>query len=625
MKVFRTGLAGLLVAPVLAVALVAGPTAQPAAAFDIGPEAKALLDKGAQVGRSTVAFGKVIPGVGTAITVATAAWAAYQNRDALLGFDWRAACQTAIDGGSGGPALGCTLMALLNKPGATIDPATGEPSTGPNVPQAHPYGWTPSAGNNGTKAEIAQVNSTTITITVECTMRAFFTTSNRWGCGTAYNDDSRAFSSRTGETHSAFPGTNLVACKTSSGQVVTRVPQASQTGAVSFGSRPDWNPPPQPWTQVMTLAPCNAGETVVGLQVPPAQPSWLYQSYGLAWGEFLKGSIPTEILEGDLTFGGSRVDVTCKNAVTGETQHLVADSAWSEEDPTGVLPSCKGRLGDDWYMTNATVTPTLPKVDGEPIPDEIEIPDFVPDEWTKEVQTTDHPDWQPCETDGKGCALSVWIDNDPCSVGAGDCVKWTEVLTQTPNRVTCKYGTRVIESRLCLSIPYAYSPTTTNQTTGTKPDTTTSGPGFGQPTTTLPDPQDQQAKGECFPHGWGLLNPVEWVYKPVKCALVWAFVPKTPIQVRMDRMTAQLEGRAPFSWIAALGDLPGSVAGGGCPTSWSVTWDGQTYSLLCGTPVEPILRGARVMLVALMVAGAVYPLLRSLWYSAFPVVKPTPT
>lgn len=36
-----------------------------------------------------------------------------------------------------------------------------------------------------------------------------------------------------------------------------------------------------------------------------------------------------------------------------------------------------------------------------------------------------------------------------------------------------------------------------------------------------PDPQT----GECFPTGWGVLNPLEWVAKPVGCALQWAFVP----------------------------------------------------------------------------------------------------
>lgn len=29
--------------------------------------------------------------------------------------------------------------------------------------------------------------------------------------------------------------------------------------------------------------------------------------------------------------------------------------------------------------------------------------------------------------------------------------------------------------------------------------------------------------GECWPGGWGWFNPVEWVLRPVKCALVWAF------------------------------------------------------------------------------------------------------
>jgi hypothetical protein len=39
-----------------------------------------------------------------------------------------------------------------------------------------------------------------------------------------------------------------------------------------------------------------------------------------------------------------------------------------------------------------------------------------------------------------------------------------------------------------------------------------------------PDPNDTEGV-QCFPTGWGMLNPVEWVYKPVKCALSWAFVP----------------------------------------------------------------------------------------------------
>ena len=34
---------------------------------------------------------------------------------------------------------------------------------------------------------------------------------------------------------------------------------------------------------------------------------------------------------------------------------------------------------------------------------------------------------------------------------------------------------------------------------------------------------------ECWPSGWGILNPFEWVYLPVKCALEWAFVPRPEV------------------------------------------------------------------------------------------------
>ena len=44
-----------------------------------------------------------------------------------------------------------------------------------------------------------------------------------------------------------------------------------------------------------------------------------------------------------------------------------------------------------------------------------------------------------------------------------------------------------------------------------------------------PDPAGEPGSGQCFPHGWAAFNPVQWVYKPVKCALVWAFVPREAV------------------------------------------------------------------------------------------------
>lgn len=39
-----------------------------------------------------------------------------------------------------------------------------------------------------------------------------------------------------------------------------------------------------------------------------------------------------------------------------------------------------------------------------------------------------------------------------------------------------------------------------------------------------PPGEDDPVPGEsCMPAGWGWFNPIEWVLKPIKCALIWAF------------------------------------------------------------------------------------------------------
>lgn len=53
---------------------------------------------------------------------------------------------------------------------------------------------------------------------------------------------------------------------------------------------------------------------------------------------------------------------------------------------------------------------------------------------------------------------------------------------------------------------------------------------------------------ECWPAGWGWFNPAQWVLKPIKCALVWAFVP-SDIDGWLDDQRTALEGAAPFSWM----------------------------------------------------------------------------
>lgn len=67
---------------------------------------------------------------------------------------------------------------------------------------------------------------------------------------------------------------------------------------------------------------------------------------------------------------------------------------------------------------------------------------------------------------------------------------------------------------------------------------------------------------DCFPHGWGLMNPVEWVEKPVKCAISWAFVPdNATISADSATVTSAYNGSAFGSVGAGLSDLMGAVEG----------------------------------------------------------------
>jgi hypothetical protein len=117
-------------------------------------------------------------------------------------------------------------------------------------------------------------------------------------------------------------------------------------------------------------------------------------------------------------------------------------------------------------------------------------------------------------------------------------------------------------------------------------------------------------------------NPVDWVLVPTKCALQWAFVPKQPVKARVEGMTAQFSGKAPVSWFGVGGE---PISGGSCPTSWAVEFRGESYSLICGTAADGIIRAFRPVLGAMLIIAAMWPLIRSLFYSSIPILKVTPS
>lgn len=104
----------------------------------------------------------------------------------------------------------------------------------------------------------------------------------------------------------------------------------------------------------------------------------------------------------------------------------------------------------------------------------------------------------------------------------------------------CEWGGDVLLMSYCTETPVPYPVPEGELYSGPTPTTTVPPSTVAPPTTLAPptDPEncvgahcvggpglapDGSEGGECFPSGWGWLNPVEWVLKPVKCALVWAF------------------------------------------------------------------------------------------------------
>jgi hypothetical protein len=190
----------------------------------------------------------------------------------------------------------------------------------------------------------------------------------------------------------------------------------------------------------------------------------------------------------------------------------------------------------------------------------------------------DYPMCSPAKP-GPGCALAVWVDGKECVVGNWNCAHWKEI-DQT--RVQCNYGPYVgIPVNSCNPLERAYEeggvPATEENTDGnpaTRSDTDPNGNtvpknSTGAGTTTVPgvggqvDPNGSPEEKECFPTGWAALNPVEWVLKPVGCALTAAFVPKPEVVTEQtSRLDTKIKNvgfaRISTAWLSTF-----QAAGGG--------------------------------------------------------------
>jgi len=564
--------------------------AAPAQAWGpIGPLTKENLKMGTKVGATGVSmFGRFSNPVGWAITAGTIGWWAYGATDGFTTIDipgWDLDHYREMDPNYNGP----------------IGAVPTVPSTYASaLMEADVHG----EGRN-------------LVVHLRC-LKAYMFEAQGYTCSdfgtqvTGYG----TYSSSYVASQTDWNANHWGSCKNSTTNVVRWI--RPNFGANSAGGNGAWV------TRTITL--CNAGEVLDGFYLAASKAPANAQMAAMSWGT-LQPTLP--VVEGDVGFGKYEVDVTCKNWQTQAIEHLTSYTMAS--DGGAVLPSCAGRLGEDWRAIGLKVAPAMPEIDNEPIPNEIEVPDFLPLEWDELLP--EDPDWQPSQESKKGTALDIWIDGARCYESLTICRTWTKLAEKEPTRVKCQWGTSIISLAQCNVLKDFYKPDTevitgtetSTPTTGTTDTTTGTTTGTTTATdTSLKTPENETTKGVCFPSGWGLLNPIDWVYKPVKCALTWGFVPTTPMSARLSRMKDRFANKAPFKWIESMAVIPASIPTSGCP-NWRIQVGNIDRNIICGTPFGDAMRSARPVFTVMVLGAAFWPLFRSVMYASVPIIKPVPT
>lgn len=148
-------------------------------------------------------------------------------------------------------------------------------------------------------------------------------------------------------------------------------------------------------------------------------------------------------------------------------------------------------------------------------------------------------------------------DTVNCFDNPASCRGWYEDAAQNPDLYNCTFGGVATSIAECYIYRDSFDPGSrasgnwltdpvTGQPAQAPPGTqrgtdintgTGTGTGMGAPA------QDPAQDRQCFPSGWSALNPVEWVLRPVQCALEWAFVPRTESVIAAGtRVTTAAEG-----------------------------------------------------------------------------------
>lgn len=193
---------------------------------------------------------------------------------------------------------------------------------------------------------------------------------------------------------------------------------------------------------------------------------------------------------------------------------------------------------------------------------------------TVETLRTNHPECLTNGADNEKCGTTLWkLDASTglwtdCFKVSGLCAGWAT----DPNRSTdykCTYGLLAATAPagledVGLTGCYQYGPTfdpakraqgKTISAPGVDPDTDPNGDNDEADPNPASSPLPGASGGSsCWPSGFSsLFNPVEWILAPIKCALVWAFVPSASDVSDLWRDTwGTVSSRPPVSLVTAF-------------------------------------------------------------------------
>lgn len=320
--------------------------------------------------------------------------------------------------------------------------------------------------------------------------------------------------------------------------------------------------------------------------------------------------------------GSVRVDQECVQA-NGVTSVLTASASialdGSVTTPEVACPA--GSVAGDTTVTHIGTSGTETVIGGA----------------TADAFTRSIPDEFPNCTEG-GCTFELWqLPGDGpalfCGSTALGCPGWMQQTQTHPDSYQCRYGGYSVDLGYCSVyrqpgtvsplVGYELDPTTGTVTqTAAAPIVSTDPAAYSALDTVLaqflrdwaayaPDPASpspsappagevqigggaSSQSGECFPQGWGIFNPIEWVLQPVKCALEWAFVPgQANVEATLYQGRYALENHGIFKIVPTVAEAPAELtdsyatgcSGGIFSTTVDTGYGDWTFGLPC-SPTE---------------------------------------